>query len=374
MPMTSRERLQRLFRGDEVDRIPIWLLAPYHPIPWYPDIYTRPGYARLIPYIERYCDTFDRRYYSRGFCYSASDAVTVHKEETESVDGAELRETVSCGKLKLSRSITRTSTGARVDSLVKSIEDLDIILEMPYEPLQPDLSAYYREKDELGDRGLMMLDLGDPLEVLYHTMSAEDFSIYSITEYDRIIEFTDEMYRRVYDWYRYFLEQNVGEVFFIVGAEFAGPPLVSPDKFNHMSARYVKGLVDLVRSYGKWSIVHYHGNLSRVLHGMKHIGMDGLHTIESPPMGDCTITEARRVLGEKTVLIGNIQYSDLCSLEPSAIDLQVRNAIQEGRTGRFILSPSAGPYDPDPDDRLIDNYIAFIEAGIRYGITERVSR
>ena len=28
--MTSRERLTRLFNGQEVDRTPIWLLAPYH--------------------------------------------------------------------------------------------------------------------------------------------------------------------------------------------------------------------------------------------------------------------------------------------------------------------------------------------------------
>lgn len=127
---------------------------------------------------------------------------------------------------------------------------------MPYIPLEPDVSKYFLEKEELGDKGLMMIYIGDPLIPLYNLMSAGDFSIFSLTDYDKILEFSDEMYRRVYNFYKYLLEKNVGEVFFIVGAEFAGPPLVSPDKFNDMSARYAKGIVDLIRGYGKKSIIH----------------------------------------------------------------------------------------------------------------------
>lgn len=68
------------------------------------------------------------------------------------------------------------------------------------------------------------------------------------------------MYERTYHLYKYLLERDVGEVFFLVGAEFAGPPLVSPDKFSELCVKYVKGIVDLIRSYGKKSILHYHGS------------------------------------------------------------------------------------------------------------------
>jgi uroporphyrinogen-III decarboxylase len=213
----------------------------------------------------------------------------------------------------------------------------------------------------------MMLDLGDPLEVLYHLMSAENFSIFSLTDYEKIIEFTDTMYRRVYNFYKYFLERNVGEVFFIVGAEFAGPPLVSPEKFVDLSVRYVKGLVDLIRSYGKWSIVHFHGNLYHVLDGMKKIGMDGLHTIEAPPIGNCTISQARDFLGPQTILVGNIQYDDFKHKSPEEIKEEVRTVIEEGKAGKFILSPTAGPYETVVDEKTVQNYIAFIEAGYTYG-------
>jgi len=365
--LTSRERLTRLFTGREIDRIPIWLLAPYHRVDYYADIYHLPCYRPIIEYIDKYCDTFDRRNFYTGFCYSASPQI-VRTRETRRENGNLIEsESVRCKDFTLTRSISSGRDGTRVKYFVEDIDDLQRILELPYQPAEPEAGAYADEQAELGHRGLMMIDIGDPLQPLYHLMSAENFSIFSLTEYDKILEFTDEMYRRVRELYKFLLERNIGEVFFIVGAEFAGPPLVSPAKFSEMSARYVKGIVDLIREYGKWSIVHYHGNLARVLDGMKAIGADGLHTIEAPPIGDCTITKAREALGKEMILIGNIQYDDLVRREPEEIEAMVQSAVEEGKSGRFILSPTAGPYEQEISEQQVGNYLAFIEAGIKYG-------
>jgi uroporphyrinogen-III decarboxylase len=366
--MTSRGRLTALFNGDPIDRVPIWLLNPVHPIKWYPDIYSLDSYRLLVEYIELYCDNLDRRYYDRGFCYSHnSDIERISKRGSGSTSTTQL-EIVRYKDIELKKSIGTDDRGrTQLRYFVETIEDLDKVLSMPYSPPKFDLSSYWIEKEQLADRGLMMLDLGDPLEVLYHLMSAENFSIFSLTEYDKIIEFTDVMYDRVFEFYDYFLQRDIGEVFFIVGAEFAGPPLVAPQKFVQLSVRYVKGLVDLIRSYGKWSIVHYHGNLFEVLDGMKLIGMDGLHTIESPPTGDCTITQAREALGERTILIGNVQYDDLKHGRQEEIIEMVVAILEEAKSGRFILSPTAGPYEENIDETTLENYMALIDAGIAYG-------
>lgn len=365
--LTSRERLTRLFNGQDIDRIPIWLLAPFHRLNCYADIYNIPCYKKIIEYIGKYCDTFDRRHFDTGFCYSSSQLINkeiIQKEE----NGNKIKEEiVSYKDFKLSKVIASGKDGSKINHFVEEIEQLDKILEIPYKPVEPDTSMYLKEKEELGDKGLMMMDIGDPLCPLYNLMSAENFSIFSLTDYEKILEFSDEMYKRVYNLYKYLLERNIGEVFFIVGAEFAGPPMVSPQKFNEMSSRYVKGICDLIREYGKKSIVHYHGNLYRVLDGMKTMNPDGLHTIEAPPIGDCTIPQARAVLGKATVLIGNIQYDDLAHRDKEEIDEMVRLAIEEGKSGRFILSPTAGPYEEHITDKMIENYITFIEAGIKYG-------
>ena len=83
--LTSRERLTRLFNGQEIDRTPIWLLAPYHHVDFYADIYDLPSYERLVPYIDRYCDTFDRRTYDTGVAYNANPEIkrTKRTEKTQ---------------------------------------------------------------------------------------------------------------------------------------------------------------------------------------------------------------------------------------------------------------------------------------------------
>ena len=365
--MNSKERLTRLFGGQEIDRVPIWLLAPYHRLGCYADIYNNEYYKKIIPYIEKYCDTFDRRGYDFGFCNNANPDIK-REAFTEEKDGDVFRgQKVSYKDFVLKSYISTGKSGTKLKSLSDDVDDLEKILEIPYIAGCPDISAYAREKEELGDKGIMMSDIGDPLTSLYSLFSAEDFSMLTLTDYDKILKFTDVIYERTLDNYRYLLDRDIGDVFFLVGAEFAGPPLVSPDKFNEISARYVKGIVDLIRSYGKKSIVHYHGNLYRVLDGMKTINPDGLHTIEAPPIGDCTITQARQALGKDMILIGNIQYDDLVRKTSAEIDEMVHDAIEEGKSGKFILSPTAGPYEAVLSDRTIENYIAFVEAGIKYG-------
>ena len=365
--LTSRERLTRLFLGRDIDRIPIWLLAPYHRVDYYADIYHLPCYRPIIEYIGQYCDTLDRRNFDTGFCYSTSTEIIRTRKTRRENGNLIVTETVQHKDLALTKSVSSGRDGTRVKYLVEEIDGLKRILDLPYQPVEPEVSAYFTERAELGDRGLMMIDIGDPLQPLYHLMSAENFSVFSLTDYDKILAFTDEMYRRVLNLYKYLLERNVGEVFFIVGAEFAGPPLVSPAKFSEMSARYVKGIVDLIREYGKWSIVHYHGNPYKILEGMKAVAPDGLHTVEAPPIGDCTMAQAREVLGKETILIGNMQYDDLARREPAEIEAMVKEIMEEGKSGRFILSPTAGPYEQEISGKHVRNYLAFIKAGVKYG-------
>jgi hypothetical protein len=49
------------------------------------------------------------------------------------------------------------------------------------------------------------------------------------------------------------------------------------------------------------------------------------------------------------------------------IEEMVKQTIEEGKSGRFILSPSAGPYEEHINDKMIENYIAFVDAGVKYG-------
>jgi len=365
--MTSRERLLRLFKNQEIDRVPIWLLFPYHYFGTYTDVYRNPCYSSILPYIEKYCDTFDRRSYpAPHFCFNGNPEI-MRETITENINNVPTEvQQIKFGNLKLRKYVETTAAGKVIRHLIDDPQKLKEIAAIPYVFPEPDFSKIIREREELGDRGLLMMDLGDPLIPLYNLVSAENFAIWSLTDYNAMLEFTDIMYKRCLSIYKACLEKNIGDVFFIVGTEFAGPPLVSPDKFNELSVRFVKGIADLIRSYGRFSIVHYHGNLLHIASGMKKINPDGLHTIEAPPVGNCTLTQARAAL-ENMILIGNIQYDDLRSQTTEGIYSLVKNAMDEAKSGRFILSPTAGPYEETIPENQINNYIAFIEAGLKYG-------
>ena len=363
MTLTSRQRLTRHFAGQDTDRVPIWLLAPYHRVPYYVDLYNLPAYRPVTQAIARHADTFDRRSPSLGFCFNANPDIT----RTPIAEDGKHGDVVRYGRLQFERSVTKRGGRTQTFFYVNEPEELEDILAIPYVPHVPQADILRKEKAELGEQGLFMLDLGDPLLPLYHLSSAQNFSLWTMTDLDALLRFTDVMAERSMAIYRRYLDLDIADAYFIVGAEFAGPPLVSPENFGMLSQRYLSGIIDLIRSYGKISIVHYHGNLYKVLPGFKAVNPDGLHTIEAPPIGDCTLTQARAALGRDMTLIGNIQYDDLERQEPAVIREMVREAMREGKSGRFILSPSAGPYDPNPTPRLIENYLAFIEAGVAFG-------
>ena len=365
--MTSRERLLRLFANRDIDRVPIWLLFPWHPIGCYADVRNLTIYAPVVDRIEQgACDSFDRRAVASGFCYNANPDLRVTHSVTEE-SGVRTDETIVTGPgLNLARRHVIGKRGTYVKYYIEDPAELAAILRVPYVPPRPPLEPLRSEREEFGDRGLFMLDLGDPLGPLYHLMSATDFSMATATDYRALLDFTDAMEERVLALYRYFLEADAADCYFIVGCEFAGPPIVSPARFSDMSARYVGKICDLIRSYGKISIVHYHGNLYHVRGGMKAINPDALHTVEAPPIGDCTITQAREILDPIT-LIGNVQYDDICRLTPDEIEASVKDALAQAEGGRFILSPTAGPYDANISNHAIANYLALIDAGIKYG-------
>ena len=103
--------------------------------------------------------------------------------------------------------------------------------------------------------------------------------------------------------------------------------------------------------------MHYHGFIKTICPTWKWA--DALHTIEASG-GDCTLTEAYSILGDRIVPIGNIQYDCFRSYTLDEMDRAVQEVIEEAKGKRFIPSPTAGPYDGNVDDRVIANYLQFL--------------
>ena len=159
----------------------------------------------------------------------------------------------------------------------------------------------------------------------------------------------------------------VSRTYFLVGSELASPPLVSRATFRDWVVPYASELINMIRDGGARSIQHYHGQIHKIMPDFLTMRPDGLHTIEAPPIGDCTLAQAYEVTGDEIALIGNTQYDDFRALTPEEMTVHVRETLDQVGSHPFILSPTAGPFDPNISDHMVRNYLAFIQAGWRYG-------
>ncbi len=156
--------------------------------------------------------------------------------------------------------------------------------------------------------------------------------------------------------------KNLADIYFMVGSELASPPLVSRKTFQEWIVPYAQELIALVHSYEKFVIQHYHGQIKEILPDFLTMNPDALHTIEAPPIGNCTLEEAFDIVGDNIALIGNIQYDEFRSMTPEEMTAAVRDLKEKFKGKRFILSPTAGPFDQEPVQNILDNYMAFINA------------
>lgn len=363
-PMTPRERLFAALEGRPTDQVPVWLLFPYHATGYYVDVRTHPAYR---PVFEASCNLacmLDRR--NLGVPLHAPEVATRREEQ-----GGVTRETLVCGGTRLVREWGR----GRTRKFLETDDDLEAWCRLPLNldetairaHLETQLPHYLQERAEFPAAfGAMMLDLGEPVSPLYHAANLESYAIWSLTHDAVVRDFLDRVMIQKRIVYRWCLERELAEVYFLVGSELASPPLVSRATFQRWIVPYARELIATIHRHGRHVIQHYHGQIREILDGFVTMGPDGLHTIEAPPVGNCTWAQAYAAVGDRITLIGNVQYDDFRALTPDQMRGAVRQVLDECRGRRLILSPSAGPFDADPPPRLIENYLAFMQAARAY--------
>lgn len=373
--MNARERFFATLNREPADRVPVWLLFPYHRTSYYVDVREHPGYRRIFEHSKGRCVMLDRRNFGRGSMFAPE---VVERTETLPLagGGSETRTTLTWK----GRSLTAFHRVAPGETLVKKLvdneEDLEFFCSLPVvtdaatisRTLDAALPGYLAERAEFPlEYGSMMLDLGEPVGTLYGRSNLEEYAIWSLTHSDLVETYFRKVQERFLNVYRYTLERDLADVYFMVGSELASPPLVSRDTFQRWIVPFAKELIDLVHGYGKKVIQHYHGQIREILPDFLTMGPDALHTIEAPPVGNCTLAEAFQVTRDRITLIGNIQYDEFRSSTPEQMREAVRAVLAEAKGHPFILSPTAGPYDPELGEGMLANYLAFIDAACEIG-------
>ncbi len=247
------------------------------------------------------------------------------------------------------------------EHLLKDIDDLEAYLQIPDEAFTEsiDVTPLEREEQELGDRGIVMVDTEDPLCAAAALFSMEEYTIIALTEPELFHRLLEKHARRIHRRTEEVSRLFPGRLWRIYGPEYATPPYLPPRLFNEYVVRYVEPMIRMIQAHGGYARIHSHGRLNDVLDLIAGMKPDAIDPIEPPPQGDVELREVRERCGEQLVLFGNIEIADIENLPADRFQAKVRQALDEGTAGEgrgFVLTPSASPYGRTISPTTLQNY------------------
>ena len=271
----------------------------------------------------------------------------------------------------LTRRDAETMTTWTLEHLLKGPDDLIAYLDLPEEQWEGevDVEAMAALEADLGEDGIIMMDVGDPICEAADLFSMADYTIIAMTEPSLFHRLLERIARVTHKRTAVVAEQFPGHLWRICGSEYASEPYLPPDLYAEYVNRYTGPMVEMIQAHGGYARIHSHGRLRGILPHIAAMGAKGMDPCEPPPQGDMTLTEIREAVGDQMVLFGNIESSDIENLVPAEFEKKVVQALREGTAGGrgFVLMPSSCPYGRTIEPNVLANYETMVRLAENWG-------
>lgn len=371
-PLSSRQRLLNTLTSQPVDGIPISL---YEFDGFYETwIHEYPEYQAILHYAQGKTDklfAWGPKSDLPNIFFGGIDPDNIKITNWTDKNSQFTKTTLQTPRGKLitqSRQDEGIHTRWIIEHYCKTAADAEKILSIPYIPWKPSVNSFFELDKKLGDTGIVLGDLPDPLCLTVDLFGFSEFLMVYIDTPELISRLLDFFQERIEQYLKHLLENGAITIFRICGPEYATPPYLSPADFDKMVTPYVTEMIKLMHRYGAKARVHSHGKIQKVLPSLARMELDAIDPIEPPPDGDVELNEVRQVLGKKVVLIGNIEERLFEVGTKKDIETAVKKAIDEGaKEGPFILCPTAMPLTTPLDPAICEKIIYYIDCGLKYG-------
>lgn len=388
--MTRRDRLMATLRGEPVDRpaVNFYEIGGFEIDPRDPDefnVYNDPSWQPLLKLAEEQTDLIRMRSAVRSRSYDPKVPFAKRGPDSRSGEVVQVcdysegrwrctRITVKAGGRVLTSTTRRSpdiDTVWTTEHLLKSVDDLNAYLELPDEFFEEtvEVAPLVEEEHRLGDRGIVMADTEDPICAAASLFAMEDYLVVALTEQELFHRLLEKLSRPLYARTARVSEAFPGRLWRIYGPEYATEPYLPPHLFEEYVARYAEPMIRTIQRHGGFARVHCHGRIRANLETIVRTGADAIDPIEPPPYGDVTLDEVRRRYGTKLVLFGNIELSQIESMEPAAFERLVEKALADGTRGAgrgFVLMPSSAPNGRTITPRTMANYETLVRLATEF--------
>jgi uroporphyrinogen-III decarboxylase len=187
----------------------------------------------------------------------------------------------------------------------------------------------------------------------------------------RFLETTNEYVARVVSE---LVRGGIGPYFTVTAHEMLIPPWAGMKFFDEFVFPYDKHVNDVIRGNGGKLRIHCHGNAMKYLERFAEMGVDGIEPLEGPPMGDVDLAEAKRRVGDRMLLSGNVPSPYFPFWDRTQVEESVRDAIRAAAPGGGFTLRTTGATagtnafrSGEQLDRIIGNCEAYVLAGLEYG-------
>jgi uroporphyrinogen decarboxylase len=365
--MNGRERLLSVLEGEIPDRVPVTA--------WLDQIFLTQHLGRevdLVPdsveiYRDLGLDLVLRVYWDDMDTWSTDEwSLTTkivtkngHREKIKTIETpkGELREVVAMKELQPGHHVSET-----VEHLVKTREDLKLMEDFNVIRSPIETETLQQAIDAVGDDGIVVTYGGGGAHTgaaLYlRGLERLTFDAYDDPAfYEGLMNWSIEYERGVLDSLEGFQPDLCH-----VGGLMAQGNFVGPKFYRDHILRFDKAYIEAVQHRGLRTLYHNCGYSRVLLELYKDLRTDAFESFPPPPTADGDIAHVKEVLGEDTVLFGNIdQVHLLREGSPNEVAEVVRQTVLAGKEGgRFVLNTA--------DEVFPDTPIANLEAMIRSGL------
>ena len=373
--MDSKSRMLKAWNFEEPDRVPleIYLYAPAKDLP---------GADKIREFQEKEADNFRG---VRGFDWGFMGLDTTYTEEIiEDIpdEFKRLRKTHSTPAGNFT-AITKHFYGDGDPNdfhwekrFIATIDDFKRMVEAERSIRPFDLEKYNQGCAEVGNRGLPSTGLFHPLGTLVRYGNMEEVYIWLMTEEQLVMEYLELCTEQVCDTLLSVKDKNFSDppVFMTAALEMLIPPWQGKAQFNKLVFPFDRRVNDAVHKIGGRHRAHCHGNSGEFLELFADMGVDAVEPLEPPPYGNNILTKAKKQVGKRMLLSGNVvsQAFYLDSFKVGDVRDLVKRAIEDGAPGGgFTLRTTGGAVGNGKTKeqciKSIDYNLALIDAWREFG-------
>lgn len=351
MEMTKRERMMCALSNKQADRIPV---APDLSC-LVPCKRTGKSFEEILlhanpPIWRAYLDTLDYFDFDGWFIYGSLEFkraytpqkhVSYEKDESGRIVQVLYYETPK-GPLRKTTKYPNNDAETITEKLIKNFKDDFPKFKFLFSQITGCDETYYKQqKKELGEKGIMALSVFPANFSLFLQYFEGNLEALTYAYYDE-----PELFQELCEMYE---KDSLAQLEIILDLKpdsiLTGGSgtitLSSPEIFDKIVLPGLKKITKMCKEAGVICGVHACGKeMHLVKRCAEETDLSYINPLEVSPMGDCSLSEAKRLYGQKLALMGNLHTTNIMLHgTPDLVRLESLKAMRDaGENGGFVLS------------------------------------